>query len=269
MDLNNEACLVNSPPMADYPRYASGDLIIQAYSDMHHFDIKVPSEHTINGTMFDAEIQMFHTSLVMPRMSSLGIVIRADPDAYDNPDYQIILNEFGMVYNLHALECAQKRLRERRNLRLSSLRRGATGGMNTIVEEEEEEAYLASEIKKITDRQLQFRSDNFDPYSENIMTTMFFYRYDGSITEPPCRDITWWIMKDPMVISTRQLFETKRLLFSHVDSDCTATSVHNSDQSVARPLFGLGEDRDIQYCRDGDFRSDADKGRPPGNECRP
>jgi Eukaryotic-type carbonic anhydrase len=208
---------------------------------------------------------MFHTSLVMPRMSSLGILIRAD-DGVDNASYQTILNEFKGVFDLHALECAQKRLRRR-----MSLRGARTNDMNIDDEEEEnvDEEYIEAAIRNITEaRKLQWTLPNFDPFNDDFMTTMFFYRYDGSITEPPCRDITWWVMDKPMRISRRQLAETKRLLFSHVDSNCVATSVHNRDQSVARPTFPLGEDREMEHCEEGAFRSDVDKGRPPARECR-
>ena len=113
-------------------------------------------------------------------------------------------------------------------------------------------------------------SNKFDPYSDDFMTTMFFYRYDGSITEPPCIDISWWVMNQPMNISTRQLHQAKTLLFTNVDPQqgCRKTSVHNRDQSVARPIQPLGNDREIQHCHEGDFRSDLSKGRGPAKRCR-
>jgi Eukaryotic-type carbonic anhydrase len=254
--------------MLDYPKYASGDLNIQAYSDMHYFDIKVPGEHTLNGETFDAEIQMFQSSLVMPRMSSLGIPVRAD-DGFDNLSYQTVLNEFKIVYDLDALACAQKRLRRRMSLRGTRTNDVNNDEIDDEDEENIDEEYISAAIHNITEaRKLQWTLSNFDPFNDDFMTTMFFYRYDGSITEPPCRDITWWVMNQPMRISHGQLAETKRLLFSHVDANCVPTSVHNSDQSVARPIYPLGEDREIQHCEEGSFRSDVSKGRPPARECR-
>lgn len=112
------------------------------------------------------------------------------------------------------------------------------------------------------------QSRRFNPYSEAFMPSIFFYRYDGSMTEPPCMDITWWVMYDPMTISLEQLDQVKRILFTHVDPDCTPTSVHNAGQSVARPIYPLGEDRDIQLCDPKTFRSDMDKGKvKPANKC--
>jgi carbonic anhydrase len=234
---------------------------------MQHFDIKVPAEHTINGETFDAEIQMFHVSLQAPRLNSLGILIRAD-DGFDNAEYSVVLNEFQAEYDLHALECAQKRHRQRRMSLRGAVDDETVKTLDTDEETDDEDVY-AEQIQKIKEaRKLQWTTSNFNPYSEDFMTTMFFFRYDGSITEPPCRDITWWVMDKPMRISHRQLEWTKKILFSHVDSNCVATSVHNSDQSVARPIFELGEEREMQHCSDGAFRSDVDKGRPAGRQCR-
>ena len=71
----------------------------------------------------------------------------------------------------------------------------------------------------------------------------------------------------PMIISLTQLQQTKEILFSHVDEDCRPTSVHNSDQSVSRPLFSLGKEREIQKCGPAWFNSDIEKGHSRGRKC--
>ena len=74
-------------------------------------------------------------------------------------------------------------------------------------------------------------------------------------------------MMEPMTISLDQLEQTKRLLFTHVDGDCQGTSVHNENQSVARPIFPLGENREIEECAAGSFPTDEEKGKGDGNRC--
>jgi carbonic anhydrase len=223
-------CRDNQPPMVDYPTYSSQG---SDYSDMHHFDIKVPGEHTVMGETFDAEIQMFHVHLNDPRMSSIGIPIRAIGDD-TNQDFQAVLDEFELVYEENWLACD-----------------GGDGGNETLVD-----AAAPGEA----------RPNQFDPYV--FMTSMYFYRYDGSITEPPCRDITWWVMSDPLVISRAQLDQLKRLLLTNVDPDtCEFTCTHH-EESVARPIQPLGENRVIEACGVGDFESDVEKGRPPAKQCR-
>ena len=70
------------------------------------------------------------------------------------------------------------------------------------------------------------------------------------------------------VVVFDQLEQIKVLLFTHQDENCQMTSVHNEEQSVARPLFPLGDDREVQKCGPGAFVSDEEKGRGDGNKCR-
>ena len=70
--------------------------------------------------------------------------------------------------------------------------------------------------------------------------------------------VTWWVMDKPMIISLKQLRQIKFLLFTHVDENCKKTSVHNAEQSVARPAQPLGEPELawIQHCETGSFEAD-------------
>jgi hypothetical protein len=212
------------------------------------YDVKVPSEHTIDGKRYDAEIQMLHVHPADGRISSIGIVVEATSNGH-NSDFQAILNQFQIVYDRHENTCR----RRQRNLRFSN---------DTDKTLDNRDDVSAPFVR-------QMNVGGFDPYSDKLFPTMFFYRYDGSITEPPCKDLTWWVLTDPMTISFEQLKQVKRILFTHVDEDsCNPTSVHNEDQSVARPIFPLGSDREIQDCSAGSFQSDVDKGRLPGRRCR-
>jgi hypothetical protein len=74
-------------------------------------------------------------------------------------------------------------------------------------------------------------------------------------------------MTDPVIISTQQLNQIKRILFTHIDEDCNPTSVHNADQSVARSIYPLGNDREIQDCAAGAFKSDFEKRGDRGRKC--
>ena len=76
-------------------------------------------------------------------------------------------------------------------------------------------------------------------------------------------------MEDPVIISTRQLNQLKRILFTNIDpsNDCQPTSVHNNDQSVARPLVSR-DGREIQDCGSGSFTSDFQKHGTQAKKCR-
>ena len=231
---------------------------------MHHFDIKYPGEHTINGTSFDAEIQMFHVHLHDGRFSSIGIPVRATGDTF-NEEFQAILDEFQRVYDIDAEECEMNQQRKLRGTEIESVGRlRPNTGDNMSTDQYDRKLNVTNEMNVTTSDMNKIK---FNPYSDAFMTTMFFYRYDGSITEPPCKDITWWVLRDPMYIDFEQLNQLRDILFTHVNRNCEKTSVHNEDQSLARPIQPLG-DREIESCQEGDFRSDFDKGRPAGKQCR-
>ena len=204
-DPTDPNCKDGRPPIADYPKYSS---VITPYSDLLHWDVKIPSEHTIEGEIFDGEIQMFHTHYG-GRVSSIGIPIRATEDGY-NPDMQDIIDQFQLVYDEHEFNCLNGGRRhlfynDKQQRRAREMLRDLVYAKNTTT------TVTTEETLKTRKRQLQ--SMKFDPYSESFMRDIFFYRYDGSITEPPCLTITWWVMMHPAIISFEQLFQLKMLLF--------------------------------------------------------
>lgn len=251
VDVRKTACQTPNPPNADYPRYSSS---ITSYSDLITYDLKIPGEHTIEGESFDAEIQMLHVHPIDERVSSIGVMVKVgdDPTNSHNAEFQSILDRFQSVYDAHALECNRSR---ERNLRQK---------LDLDLQEFEVKSLMLPNTAQLPHP----HGSRFDPYSDALMPTIFFYRYDGSITEPPCKDITWWVMSKPVIIAAEQLAQLKQILFTHVDSNCRPTSVHNSDQKVARPIYPLGEDRTIQACTDGTFRSDFDKRGNEGKKCK-
>ena len=288
LDIADPTCELGRPPIADYPKYSSA---LTPYSDLLNLDIKVPGEHTLEGESFDAEIQMLHTHLDPDptRVSSIAIPIRATADGF-NAEFQQLLVQFHATYEEHSEQCQRRRKiqQQRKQLRrrTTSLNQILTSSASFAEKEEEKEeedimdnkrnreVYHNSSffqeqqelLRELRDSHVP-QEDKFNPYSPAFMPGIHFYRYDGSITEPPCMDITWWVMMDPMIISFAQLQQIKVLLFTHHNENCEMTSVHNEEQSVARPIYPLGEDRTMQKC--DTFISDEAKGRGDGNICRP
>ena len=285
-----DECRLNQPPMVDYPRYSSEFV---DYADMHHFDIKLPGEHTIEGEEFDAEIQMFHVHLEDGRFSSIGIPVRATNDGF-NQEFQFILDEFQRVYDIDAEECEMMNSGTLSDIARSSWESWIDSATNTSssipddgrnlrgtepimtdlrsIENLEQEKRGTNSSPHASKRKLllvdEIHKQQFNPYSDAFMTTMFFYRYDGSMTEPPCRTLTWWVMKDPMYINFNQLGQLRDIMFTHVDRNCQRTSVHNAQNSVARPLHPFSDESVVEFCQEGDFESDESKGRPPGKQCK-
>ena len=294
---DNDNCDFNRPPLADFPKYAS---TASSYSDLLHVDIKLPGEHQIEGEHFDAELQLIHTHYGKGRIGAIGIPVRAVRQDGFNSEFQRLIDQFQRVYD-HDWTACEARKKKKRYLRDPTTSNGATAslfdfrqefithvddednidgidyynnrnstmGRRTMQEEEQEQKEEIVE-EKIPPSQLpptQFT--NYDPYSDAFMPGMYFYRYDGSLTEPPCLFITWWVMNEPAIISMEQLGQMKAILFTHVDEKCRETSVHNKDQSVARPIFpnNRSDGKGIEKCV-GNFISDASKGRQAGKMCK-
>lgn len=103
------------------------------------------------------------------------------------------------------------------------------------------------------DRLLQ--SSSWDPHHPMLIPTIHFYRYDGSLTEPPCGEFVSWFVADvPMIISFQQLEQLKNILFNNYDGNCRRTSVHYGE-SVARPVRPMGR-RPVWKCTENDFGPD-------------
>jgi len=248
-----EAKCKDHPPRADYPRYSSSGT---HYSDLLNLDIKVPGEHWIEGESFDAEIQMFHTHLTSARVTSIGVPVRATADGF-NAEFQAVLDQFQLVYDFDQATCAATTFKRRRaasEFHDVLMNREATGS-------QDREEYSTQLDDPAFIRRLQGQASTFNPYTEAFLTTLFFFRYDGSTTDPPCYSNTWFVMSSPMLISFEQLRQIKLLLFTHVNGNCEKTSVHNSDQSVARPLQTLSDDVAVMKCMEGDFVSDEENER--------
>jgi Eukaryotic-type carbonic anhydrase len=66
--------------------------------------------------------------------------------------------------------------------------------------------------------------------------------------------VSWFVADQPMIISTAQLLQMQRILFTNVNATCHGTSVHQ-DRKVARPLQ-RSDQRDIRLCTSDDFVAD-------------
>jgi uncharacterized protein (DUF736 family) len=235
----------------DYPKYSSN---MSQFSDLLNFDIKVPAEHMLEGVAFDAEIQMLHTHPEDERVTTLAVPVRATANGF-NAEFQTILDQFQLAYEADLAACSAASHRRRTMARFfGDLLTGWGGTANT-----EEDEYSTKLDDPDFVRRLQDKLPKFNPYDPSYLTTLFFFRYDGSTTEPPCYPITWFVMRSPMLISHEQLRQIKVLIFTHVDGACQKTSVHNAQQSVARARFPIGSAQAVVKCQEGDFVSDAEK----------
>lgn len=249
---DKKECQEPDPPHADFPNGWGG------FADVMHVDIKVPSEHTILGERFDAEMMIFHLHAGNQRMAAQSVVIRAKQNGY-NYYFQEALDQFQKEYNKNSVKC-RRRMKRKMQMATHQIHRSTQANVtrssfdyltwarnSTFVDEN-------GHLQKVQQLE-EFEGGPWDPHHSMLIPTIHFYRYDGSLTEPPCGEfVSWWIADKPMTISFGQLKQLKIILFTNVDSDCKKTSVH-FNQSVARPIRNTNG-RAVWKCTPANFGPD-------------
>lgn len=207
--------------------------------DVVHVDLKAPSEHTITGERFEAEMQIFHIHPGRRRLVAQSVLIRATPDGY-NYMLQEALKAFQKQYDDNRAQCRRRRLVSNLTSPYDDFESWARGWEATVVQ---------PPLR-------QFEGGVWDPYNEILIPSIYFYRYDGSLTEPTCGEfVTWFVADAPMMISIAQLEQLKNILFTNVDENCQKTSVQY-EHSVARPTR-LTHNRPVAKCTAMDFGPDT------------
>ncbi|GKY95275.1 hypothetical protein MPSEU_000489500 [Mayamaea pseudoterrestris] len=241
-DLSDPHCAQPDPPKGDFPSGWGG------FADVLHVDFKVPSEHMLNGERFDGEMQIVHLNPQVQRLAIQVALIKATNSGF-NYYFEQALQAFEEQYQADQAECLQGLQRER-NL-------NSHGNYNLTDE------YYMNASNYTTDEQKSGRRMQnspsigvWDPHHEMLVPSIYFWRYDGSLTEPPCGEfVTWFISDKVMKISKDQLRRMKHVLFTHIDQKCEPTSVQ-FDESVARPVQATAG-RPVWHCTQDDFAADT------------
>ena len=282
-DLNNVDCLEPDPPMADFPNGWGN------FADALHTDIKVPSEHLLNGIRYDAEVQIFHLHKGRRRMPTISTLIRATEDGF-NWYFDEALQAFEFEFHRDALLCAANQRRKRQLVQdfyqhvmvvpnddnddandddtqrfksdnvMNTKNKNNNATTTTTKYEtwadysiESDAPNFQQQMQDLEERSLQ--SGIWNPYHPMVKPSVYFYRYEGSLTEPPCGEwVSWFVTDEPMIISLEQLEHMKHILFNHVNFNCHRTSVHYQ-HSVARPIQET-RNRPITLCTSLDFAPD-------------
>jgi Eukaryotic-type carbonic anhydrase len=242
-------CMEPDPPMADFPNGWTGE------TDTLHIDFKIPSEHTIEGQRYDAEMQIYNLHVDRRRTPVQAALIRATETGF-NYYFEEALKVFEQQYQYDLIQCNAKR--QQGNRRMSEADSGEDQGaeaLPTVLH-----GYIQNETLATAemDRRRDLQIGVWDPFHPMLIPSIHFWRYDGSLTEPPCGEfVSWFVCDAPMIISFQQLERMKAVLFTHVDANCKPTSTQ-FEHSVARPVQDRAG-RPVWRCKDSDFVAD-----PPG-----
>lgn len=255
LQISKEACKEPDPPFADFPNGWPSD------ADALHVDFKIPAEHQIYGEKFDAEMQIYHLHPGRRLMPAISILFSVDPNGH-NTILQQAIDAFQHEYDVDQAKCGQRKKRDRKLI--SDFHSAVTRGNSTRSETDYEvwdefSTDLDDPAFEKRERNARQLTEKFHPYHGDLIRTVYFYGYDGSLTEPPCTEIvSWFIMDEPAIMSPQQLAQMKHILFTHVDDQCEKTSVHFEDRGVARPIQD-SNGRMVWHCTRSHFPPDSER----------
>jgi carbonic anhydrase len=255
-DLNDPECAQPDPPKADFPNGWGG------FADAMHIDFKLPSEHLIDGKRYDGEMQIYHLHPERRRFAVQVALIKATMTGY-NYYFEDMLQSFENQYTLDRDQCIQS-LRRHRQL-MTEIEVDKTNAANgrdwndyilkhaTVTDSNRIQRSMS--VNQTRQMQTAPPIGVWNPHHEMMVPSIHFWRYDGSMTDPPCGEfVSWFISDKAMEVSFEQLDRMKRVLFTHISKDCEQTSVH-FEQSVARPVQATAE-RPVWHCTSADFGPD-------------
>uniref|UniRef100_A0A7S4MGE2 carbonic anhydrase n=1 Tax=Odontella aurita TaxID=265563 RepID=A0A7S4MGE2_9STRA len=254
-------------PASDFPHGWGGRI------DLKHVDVHVPSQHKVEGKEFPAEYQLWHLHPRRRRAAVVSIMVDVHPQGNTNHHFNKALAEWQKVWEDSFDGCRRRRRRRRMRRR----RRAASGGEDSLDDDidrhtgnpfgapstgrrEEDDAEEETDAAPRTPEGRDLSSDSWNPYDKNeIMRSIHFYGYSGSLTEPPCSDfVEWHIMDKPMLVSPDQLRHLRYLLFLYRDPvSCERTGVHYEGAAARRPLRTVSDlEHGVHRCTCHDFLSD-------------
>ena len=239
-----------------------------------HVDIKVPSEHWMEGRQYIAEYQIFLIQNKAEKQRgapAVSVLFDLHPQNQKNKRFQILLDAFQDVYDRDMAQCRARKRRQRRLGAFFGGKRGASeedeldiNRSTWLDEPEEEEDRFQQSLREAERRAQNIRK--FNPWTSDIVRTLWFFGYEGSLTEPPCTEfIEWRVLDTPALISRKQYWQLRVLLFDHVGKNCKKTSVHYQG-SVARPIQPYNG-RLVHRCMCRDFLGDRDRAKLGTNRC--
>jgi len=252
-------------PTADFPHGWGGNM------EALRVDVKIPSEHWLNGMEYVAEYQLYHLHHKKKRAPVISIMMDFHPLDKPNEHFQLALDEWQAVWQKDYLECELRERKERRATEtlmekvkswVAPASKQEELRQSTILDEPAEELEGLRRNLRAARKMQEEATFAWDPYKKDeIMRSIHFFAYSGSLTEPPCTEfVDWRILDTPMLISRRQLFQMKTLLFKHrsVEGGCRPSSNHHMGSVARRPLQPLNR-RQVYRCSCRDFLSDEDR----------
>ena len=163
------------------------------------------------------------------------VSILMDASGKHNGKFQTLLDEWERVKTCGTIKSKTRRLRS--DVSHQTIMGKATNSTGSM------ERKLAKKV--------------FDIYHPDLMPSIYFHAYKGTLTVPPCiANIHWRVMDRPMIISRAQLNQMKELL---INGPCKGDPMTKGlGNCLARPTQESNE-RPYWVCNKKDFLSDCER----------
>lgn len=206
-------------------------------------------------------MQIYHLHPGRRLLPAISILLKVESNGH-NSILQQAIDAFQHEYDVDQAKCGQRKKRDRKLI--YNFHSSVINGNTTKMERNHEfweEFSTSFDDPEFQEREVKARqlAEKFHPYHGDLMRTVYFYGYDGSLTEPPCTEIvSWFVMDTPAIISPQQLAQMKHILFTHVNDQCQKTSLHFEDRGVARPIQD-SNGRMVWRCTRSNFPPDSER----------
>ena len=209
-------------------------------------EIHARSEHVVNGRRFDAELQMVHMGTASSNQKMVIVSILIDASARgDHVEFQYMLDQWKTAADALSSKCGSSR---------RSLRTRDTDATSPI----HQSTHIDDDVKPPR-RTQQCTGSNCGPrvkmYPYSMWPSIWYYKYRGSLTTPPCATIVnWRILDKPMTISRKQYKQLAALLTAYKNSACVDATALSPTGENFRPLATINTNfQSVTHCTRDDF----------------
>jgi carbonic anhydrase len=235
----------------DGPETTNDDPFVLQFMEIH-----ARSEHIVDGRYFDAELQMVHmgTNNNDNQAAIISVMIEANAKG-DHSQFQYMLDQWQIAVNNIDSRCDSTTNRHR-HLRTDSSRMQQQQQPNKHAREGNK---TASWTRRNQGQQDQCTGDNCGPrkrmFPYNMWPSVYYFRYSGSLTTPPCSSIVQWrIIDRTMKISRRQYKQLTKLMTTYKDDNCNKDTVVSLKGENSRPLRTMNPNfQSVSHCTPNNF----------------
>ena len=230
-------------------------------------EIRLRGEHIFDGRRFDGEIIFVHGEYPHDKTALAFVSLPLDASSVrDEPKLQLFIDEWQTLHDSINTVCASRHSlsnmdRRHKPPQSRAKSRQFYDQVKTLKEYDPEWDYVEEQkLKQHQRRKLQ--DENVElvnkpkPFPYDLWPTIWYYRYRGSMTTPPCyNNVEWRIFDEPLKISRKQFKQLASLISSYKNDDCEPASAVSARGDTFRPLQDRNKDIQVSvtHCTIEDF----------------